>query len=494
MRTTRATARALQTILLCVGLAARLTASWAAEDRLAAEIEAALADKRLAGAKVGVCVVTADSAQVSYRRCAMEPLIPASNQKLIAAAAALRGLGLDYEFKTSLLAAGEVDRRRGALRGDLIFQGGGDPTFGSPTMGERPLAQFERWADVLREQGVQCITGDLVLDDSFFDREHVHPDWPRDQLWRHYCAPVGALALQDNCVLVGVKPNKGAGQKAVVTLSPPCALLSATVECKTSTKRHVIRFDRKPGSALVQVDGFVRANTAGYQGLVSVPDPAMFAGEAFAEVLKDKGVRLEGKVRLVTAEDIPRRKGWRSLAVRRTPLRDVLRVMLRESQNMYAEAVIKTVGAELEGEGSWKAGLRRVGKMLEQIHFRADEFTLADGSGMSRNNRVPPGLLCVLMLEMAREQYGGALEQLLAAPGDSGTLENRFKDPAYADRLRAKTGYLSGVGALSGYAKTKSGREVTFSILINDFHSREGNWAMKQIEDRIARAVVDHAQ
>jgi len=478
---------------LCLIFLACLAAPALAQDELAAKIDAVLADGRLAGAKVGVCVIATQSGRVLYRRNAMTPLIPASNQKIVAAAAALRELGLDYEFKTRLFAVGGIDAG-GVLQGDLILQGGGDPSVGSPAMGEKPLEQFERWAAVLTKQGITKVVGDLVLDDSFFDRKHVHPDWPDDQLWRHYCAPVGALAFQDNCLTVNVTPGKKAGQKAVVRFSPACALLSAAVSCETSAKRHAVWLERKPGSNLVRVGGNIRSSSSGYSGIVTVPDPAIFAGQSFAGVLRKKGMKLGGEVRLVTDEDRRSRKGWRLVAERRTPLKDVLRVMLRESQNMYAEAVVKTVGAERGEGGSWESGLDGAAEMIEALHFRADEFALADGSGMSRENRLPPALLCAVLLEMDREKYGQALAELLAAPGDPGTLEKRFGESQYCDRLRAKTGYIYRVGALSGYAQTKSGIRVAFCILINNFRNRGGNWAMKQIEDRIARAIIDCAE
>jgi len=465
-----------------------------AQDELSADINAALADQRLAGAQAAVSVIATETGRILYRRNAMTPLIPASNQKIITAAVALRELKPDYEFKTCVLASGDVNAKEGVVRGDLVLRGGGDPSLGSPSAKEEPLAQFQRWAATLKERGVMRVTGDLVVDDSFFDRRRVHPDWPREQLGRQYCAPVGALALNDNCVGVVVKPGNAAGEKAIASFLPLCPTLAASVTCTTNGKRNVIVLDRRAGTNVVQIGGSVRLGSQGYTSLVTVPDPALFAGDAFAEVLRQNGIRIEGKVRPAGEEDLAGRKRWRELAVRRTPVKDVLRVMLQESQNMYAETVVKTVGAEQGGEGSWDAGLRCAAGMLRDLHFKDEEFKLADGGGMSRTNRLPPALLCAVLMDMNRSQYKGVLAELLAAPGEEGTLERRFKDPEYARRIRAKTGYLRGVGALSGYVEAKSGLHVTFSILINDFRDPSGNLGMKDVEDRIACAIVDHAR
>jgi len=419
---------------------------------------------------------------------------PASNQKVLTAAAALRELGPDYQFETILWANGPIEQPHGTLAGDLVLEGRGDPTLGSPSAGEAPTAQFELWAAELKAQGVRRVTGDLVVDDSFFDDRFVHPDWPARQHWRQYYAPVSALSLQDNCVVVTVEPALAAGERALVRLAPDVPSLRIANRCKTSRDRHTIWFDRNPGSHQIIVGGYVRHNSPGYSGKVTVPDPAMFAGEAFAVVLRDAGVRLEGTVRRVTAKDLEGRDGWRCLARRRTPLRRVLAVMLKHSRNMYAEQVLKTIGAEASGEGSWRGGLRRMAHMLESLHFEPGSLGVADGSGLSRNNRLSPALLCAVLADVERSGHGEMLRSLLAVAGQDGTLRRRLLEPSHKGRVQAKTGYLSGVGALSGYAETASGIRVAFSILINDFPQAGNNAAMKQIEDGIVRAIVDCAE
>jgi len=469
---------------LISALAARASG---ASHTLSEHVEAALTHPKLEKATVGVCVVAAGSGRLLYHRNAMESLIPASNQKLLTAATALAELGPDYRFRTELY----VLRPRGpdADVGALYLRGGGDPTLSSPSAGYEAEAQFEEWAGLLTAEGVTRVAGDLIVDDSFFDREFVHPDWPARQLWREYCAPVGALSFHDNCVTVTVKPGARAGGPASVRIWPDVPLMEVKNLCKTSERRHLIWFDRQADSPLLRVGGHVRAGSGGYAGRASVPDPGLFAGQAFARVLQREGIELGGRVRRGVLSDSLRRA--EPLAVRSTPLTDVLRVMLEESHNGYAEHVIKTVGAETEGEGSWRAGLARTESLLRSLHFKAGQFKLADGSGISRNNRVTAALICAVLLEVERSGEGELLRELMASPGE-GTLARRFQEADYRDRVWAKTGYLHGVGALSGYARTRSGILVAFSVLINGFPG--SNSEMKRIEDGVVRAIIDHAE
>jgi len=490
-RTTRLAALLIAAHALCLVSAA---APAAAADRLRQEIRAALADPRLAGARVGVHVCALGTGRVLFSHNAMRDFIPASNQKILVAATALRELGRDYQFRTILWAKGRVNTADGVLEGDLVIQGGGDPTLGSPSAGEEPLSQFQSWTTYLKQHGIRRITGDLVVDDSFFDRRFVHPDWPAQQQWRDYCAPVGALCFQDNCVTVIVRPGAAVGDSAIVRLAPEVGVLDVVNRCKTDGSRHSVWLDRAWGSRSVIVGGHVRLNATGASGRITVPDPGLFAGDAFRLALREGGVRLEGKVRLAAEQDLRTCGEWRRLTDRLTPLADVLSIMLKRSQNMYAEQVVKTVGAEAASEGTWKAGLRRIAAMLSDLGFEAGPLGLADGSGLSRNNRLAPALICAVLAEGGRSNHQGSLHSLLAIGGEEGTLKRRISDPQYKSRVRAKSGYLAGVGALSGYADTTSGLRVAFSVLINDFKHPSSNAGMKEIEDRIARAIADYAE
>ncbi len=463
-----------------------------ADDQLSQTVEQFASAGARARARIGVHVVALRSGRVIYRRNATDPFIPASNEKLITAAAALDALGEDYFFETDVYANGTV--ADGVLSGDIVLRGGGDPTIGGRYDDEDAMTIFKRWAGVLKDKGIRRVTGDVVADDSFFDRVYYHPDWSDAQAWKWYFPTTSALSINDNCVTVSVKPGAGAGAPALLSVEPASAPVTLSNQCTTSATRHAIWFARDPDSATIRVGGYVRAGSSGYSGLVTVPVPPLYAARAFLQALQESGISVGGGARLIRSGETYRTPDTQPLCMRRTSLVSVLRTMLQHSHNHYAEQVLKTVGAETSGAGTWAAGAARAGVLLRRMGFSDAEFTVADGSGLSRKDRATPALLASLLMRMANGEHGQTFESLLAVPGEEGTLHNRLDGSDYADRIRAKTGYLDRVGALSGYATARSGIEVAFSILVNDDRNPVGAYSMRETVDTICRAIVDYAQ
>ncbi len=475
------------------GLLLALAASVAAagETALDGTLGALLSDVHLSRADVGIHVVAVASGRVIYTRGAMRRFIAASNEKIVTAAAALDTLGADYRFETALYGRGRL--RGGVLDGDLILRGGGDPTLGGRYDDEDALDVFRRWARNLRAKGLSGITGDVVADDTFFDRVYRHPNWTKYPAWNWYYAPTSALSVNDNCVVVTVRPGAGAGAPASAAFAPASAPVKLLNLCETSTKRHAVWFDRAPGENTIKTGGHVRLGSAGYSSEVTVPDPPLYAATTLKQAFEAEGVRIGGRARVLPARDPALYEGAERLCLRSTALPAVLQTMVKRSHNHYAEQVMKTIGAKAAGVGSWKAGTARAAEMLKRIGFSDDEFRLDDGSGLSRQNELTPALLTAVLVEMTRSPYGPAFAQLLPVAGEDGTLAGRLTEAPCRGNVRAKTGYLNGVGALSGYATTRSGVPIAFSILINDSRNPPGTYSMRQKLDAICSAILDGA-
>ncbi len=479
-------------LALCAALLLVCALPALADGQLSQTVEQFVSAGARARARIGVHVVAVRSGRVIYRRNATDPFIPASNEKLITAAAALDALGDEYFFETDVYAGGPIVD--GTLSGDIVLRGGGDPSIGGRYDDEDAMTILKRWAGVLKDKGVRRVTGDVVADDSFFDRTYYHPDWPGSQAWKWYFPTTSALSINDNSVTVTVKPGAGAGAPALLSVDPASAPVTFSNQCATSSTRHAIWFMRDPDSATIRVGGYVRAGSSGYSGLVTVPVPPLYAACAFRQALQESGIAVDGAARLIRAGETYRTPDAQPLCVRRTSLVSVLRMMLQHSHNHYAEQVLKTVGAETSGTGTWAAGAARAAVLLRKMGFTDAEFVIDDGSGLSRKNRTTPALLASLLMRMANGPQAPTWESLLAVPGEEGTLQNRLDGEDYADRIRAKTGYLDGVGALSGYATTRDGLQVAFSIIVNDDRNPVGAYSMRETVDTICRAIVDYAQ
>jgi D-alanyl-D-alanine carboxypeptidase/D-alanyl-D-alanine-endopeptidase (penicillin-binding protein 4) len=366
--------------------------------------------------------------------------------------------------------------------------GGGDPNISGRLHDGDPLAVFRPWAAELRRLGVRRVEGDVYLVHGLFEPPRVHPDWPRDQLTRWYEAPVEALSFNDNAVLVRVSPGPVAGRPARVETVPDLSLFSFDNRAATtgSRRRHRVAIDRVDGSNRLRVAGAVLRRAAPVESWVAVADPLAYFGAALREALAEEGVAVSGEMR-PSAELPP--GPWRRVAEHRSDLLTTVEVILKRSQNFYAESLLKLLGAELCGEGSWEAGLEVVAEYLDGVGIARGHYRLADGSGMSRGNRMSPRQLTWLLGYMRDRPLAREFMRALPHSGEPELRwERRLAEPPYRGNVFAKTGFLNGVSTLSGYAKGNSGRLYAFSILMNGTGELR---RAQRAQDRIVRALIE---
>ncbi len=489
----KTSSRARQRARRAIALSALAWVAAAGAYALQDQLGVAAAEARRAATALGVHVIDVETGETVYEYQPDRPRILASNTKLVTSAAALDRLSPAHYIETALRARGRVEN--GVLRGDLAVIGSGDPAISGRHYGDDPLHVFRRWGEELRGRGISRVDGDLVLVDGLFDDLEVHPDWPRDQLHKWYEAPVSSLSFNDNCIWLWVTPGERPGDPAHVEVAPdvPTVVVSNTARTTSKSRSHSIVVGRQPGSNVINVSGWVYRHAEPYVVAVSVPRPAQLFGDGLKEGLRQAGVAVAGDVTIV-----PRLPAapWRVLARHRTDLMTVLEVVNKRSQNFYAEALLKLLGAIDCGEGSWASGARVVAEFLAELGIDPASYQYADGSGMSRNNRFTPRQLTSVLRHMYFHRFGREYLRSLAYSGESeldppwmtSSLSKRMTEASYRHNVLAKTGGLNGVSTLSGYAKSRSGRLYAFSILCN---SIRGAWHAKRAQDRIVRTLID---
>lgn len=452
-------------------------AQTALERAVGAEVARALKDT----SKLGIHVVELDTGETAYAYSPDEPRVIASNTKLFTTAAALDALGPGYFFETRLLLRGDL--QGGVLQGDLGVVGAGDPLISGRDYDGDSYGAFRPWARALRERGVRKVTGHLYLAHGLFKGPQIHPDWPRDQLTQWYEAPVDALSFNDNCILVRVSPGASAGKPARVETVPPVPLFRVDNTATTTSKGRGSLIVNRAGT-LISVKGSIRQGSGPFETWVTVPDPLLYFGSALKDALAQEGVEVEGHIHPV--ERLPG-EVWQRVAVHRSDLLSAIRVTNKRSQNFFAESLAKKLGAGRCGTGSWEEGVRAISEFLVSIGIPRGSFTLADGSGLSRYNRFAPRHLTTLLRHMFFHPLGREFAQSLPYSGeDMGSWKRRLAIPPYRGNVFAKTGTLSGVSTLSGYAKAVSGKSYAFSILINGGRDARGT------QDRILMALIDN--
>jgi D-alanyl-D-alanine carboxypeptidase/D-alanyl-D-alanine-endopeptidase (penicillin-binding protein 4) len=450
---------------------------------LAAALDrAARASSRVAS--VGVHVRDAESGTEVFGRRAGEPFVLASNTKILTTAAALEVLGPGAFLETGLRLRGTV--AGGVLTGDLAVVGGGDPLFSWRLPGGDPYAVFRGWAATLRRRGVERVAGDLYLDHGLFGDPNRNPDWDPDKYLKWYQVPVDALTFNENVVRVRALPGERSGAPARVSTVPPLDgyfQLEGDVRTVPSWRGNQLRVFRPVGSEALRVSGGVYLRASDLEMPISVHDPATFFGAALAAALAEEGVVLEGALRPVAA--LPGLV-WESVATHRTPVWQVVGITNRESHNLFAESLVKLIGVRRCGVGTWERGMEAVEELVaETAGIPRERFSLTDGSGLSRRNRMAPADMTRFLVAIRGEPWYRHLVASLPTGGQEGTtLEERLEE--FAGRFRAKTGTLEGVTTLSGYARGRSGRLYAFSVL-----ARGGVGASRKVQEEVVEALVE---
>jgi D-alanyl-D-alanine carboxypeptidase/D-alanyl-D-alanine-endopeptidase (penicillin-binding protein 4) len=441
---------------------------------LAARVDAFLKGRELSRGRIGVLFCDDDSGGVLYARGDDQVLKPASNVKLLTTAAALDVLGPDFRYKTLLATRG---RRKGAaLEGDLVVLGSGDPSISGRFVADHDRrAIFRDWARAVSDHGIARVTGDIVGVDDAFDDQAQAIGWPNEDRAEWYCAEISALAFNDDCV--DLRWEGGEAEKpARLELLPPTAY--ARVVNFVTSARGEGPFERFYSRGFIDNTITARGRIGVGENVVdsaAVSNPTLYFVTVLAETLRESGIAIQGRPRDVDefADKSIFRQSLEPLATYESPpLARLVEVVNRNSHNFYAEQILKTMGKCARDEGSFKAGTAVVRSYIERQGIDCTGVNLADGSGLSRLNRASAGQIASVLRAASRGGEGALYRNSLPRGGQTGSLRKRFvadeELKRVGVRIRAKTGYIRGAHALSGWFETEAGQSICFSILCND--------------------------
>ncbi len=360
-------------------------------------------------------------------------VLPASTMKLVVAAAALLELGPDHRYVTGV-AASAPPEDTGVLAGDLVVTGSGDPALATPRFGEdaypdRPRTPLERLADTVAEAGITTVAGDVIGDPSLLADDPTATGWLDRYLDERHARRVSAL----------------------------------TVDAGLEVTYHD--------------DGRV----------IGVPavDPAVTAVQRLVELLDDRGVTVIGDAR---SSRTPPQAEHALGEVESPPLRELLGYALRWSDNHLTDGIFRTLGSDRGG--TWAGSADAVRAALDHLPLDWTGTVLADGSGLSRDDRLTTGLLSRLDLEMNRSELAPLWRELLAVAGETGTLRHRLRGTLADRRLLGKTGTLEDVRALTGSVTGTDGRRYHLTVIGNDLDGEERS-RVRLLADEIALSLTE---
>ncbi len=486
---------------------------------LASRIDKILEDAEAARGFWGIQVTSLQNGKVLYERNAENLFTPASITKLFTTSAALGLIGPDYRFRTTVETSGMVDKY-GRLTGDLVLVGRGDPNLSGRTLPynlrtERkmpPIRVLTDLADQLAKKGVKYVDGDVVADDSYYAFERYGEGWSQDDLVWEIGAPVSALTINDNVMFVSILPADRPGEKAFVSIDPFANYYRIDNRILTTppgTGPRKIYINREPGSKQLTLWGNIPVDDPGASEGLAIDDPAAFAAQLFESLLQQRGITIYGKSRtkhteLANLETLSvtafasggggRSNGNAALvlgAYDSPPLIEDLTVINKVSQNLHAELMLRLLGREKGAAGTVEGGLEVERGFLTQAGISRDEYVFFDGSGMSRLNLVTPSSVVKLLRYVSQQPWGAAYANTLPVAGMDGSMIERLKGTSAQGRVRGKTGTLTHVTSLAGYATTISGDTVAYAIFCNN-HKLQTKYAQELI-DRIVLAIMEES-
>lgn len=434
---------------------------------------------------VAIHVLQPDRGVELVSRLSDTALIPASNMKVVTSAAALVLLGPDWHFETRCEARGVL--RDGVLEGDLCVRAGADPLY-DPEAGGEVAGLLEPLTRALAARGLRRIRGDLVLDEGSYLEPGPGPGWPpASQSWQEHCALSGGFTANGGCLTANVRAG-AVGARAWSEVRPAAHGLARVGEVRTvaAGARLDVAVGAVPGR--VTLRGEFPANLEAWSDRFAAPDPVELFGNCLRAALEDAGIAVEGA--------LVRRRGdpeGELLAVLRTPIADALYPTNLDSMNSIADQLFFALGDAL-GEGGTRAGGERATRRaLRLLGVPTEGLVQVDGSGLSRDSRLTARQLTAL-LSATRALEPRAAElfyDTLPVAGESGSLARRMRESPARGRVHAKTGWIEGASALSGFVETAAGERLVFSILVG--YPRAGGLnthCWKPMQDAICEELV----
>ncbi|MDV2862257.1 serine-type D-Ala-D-Ala carboxypeptidase [Phytobacter ursingii] len=383
--------------------------------------------------------------------------LPASTQKVITALAALLQLGPDFRFTTTLESKGTVDN--GVLKGDLIARFGGDPTL--------KRQNIRNMVATLKKSGVQKIEGNVLIDTSIFASHDKAPGWPWNDMTQCFSAPPAAAIIDRNCFSVSLYSAQKPGDLAYIRVAsyyPVNMFSQVRTLARGSSEGQYCELDVVPGDLnRFTLTGCLPQRTDPLPLAFAIQDGASYAGAIIKAELKDAGITYTGTLLRQTQVNEP---GTVIASTQSAPLHDLLKIMLKKSDNMIADTVFRMIGhAHFGVPGTWRAGSDAVRQILrQQAGVDIGNTIIADGSGLSRHNLIAPATMMQVLQFIAQHDNELNYISMLPLAGYDGSLQYRagLHEAGVDGKVSAKTGSLQGVYNLAGFITTASGQRMAF--------------------------------
>jgi D-alanyl-D-alanine carboxypeptidase/D-alanyl-D-alanine-endopeptidase (penicillin-binding protein 4) len=457
-------------------------------DQLRRDLAAITARPGVSRAAWGIVVHSLDRDDRLYGLNADTLLVPASAAKLVSVASAAEAVGWNYTFETTVRATGPVVD--GVLRGDLLIVGTGDPSIGGRGGGDLGV-----WVEALKARGISRIEGRVIGDDDLVEEPRPALAWAWDDLGYATGVLFGALNVAENRMTVTVEAGAAAGSPTTLAVDPGAMDRPLSNASVTGLPGSALLLwpEQRPGDPFLTIAGSMPAGGPSARLTVSAGNPTLWFARTLRSRLLAAGIDVTGEaLDIDDVRPVPNRDEAEVLYTYRSPpLASLVQPLLKESINLYGEAVMR-LNAAPGVLATNDAALEGLGRRLEAWGIGRSAQQLIDGSGLSRRNVISPQALVTVLRRMHDPTGASPFVRALSSAGVDGSLEQRMRGTPAEGNVRAKTGTMSNIRALAGYVTSRDGERLAFAVIANNF---EGTGAQAtEAVDAIAIRLASFAR
>lgn len=402
---------------------------------------------------------------------------PASVLKTVATATALEILGEDYRYPTTLEYDGTLEN--GTLKGNLYIKGSGDPSLGSSYFAPDQNKFLSAWIAALQKAGIRRITGSIISDESIFDTEGASVKWLREDMGNYYAPGSYGLSIFDNMYKLSLQTGAVGSRPVLKGTEPNIPFIRFKNYLKTasvsSDSAYIIG---APLDDVRYLYGVLPANREAYVLKGDIPDPALYLAHYLTDRLRQKGIQVDGApscYRIEAEENRWNKKERKEIVTTYSPtLREIASVCNHVSHNLYADALLKTIGLQYKPRkneviSSFGRGVQVVKEYWEKKGLDVFSLRMNDGSGLAPVDKVSAGFMGELLAYMATESaVSEAFIASLPQAGIEGSVRNFLKGSKLQGKARLKSGGITGVRSYAGYI-TEDGKTYAVAIFSNNY-------------------------
>ena len=453
-----------------------------AQTGIETELQKILNQQEYKNASVGIQFIDIESGLSVYEYNPNKLMIPASTLKIITSAAALEMLGPDYRFKTQIGYIGEL-RENNELNGDLVIIGGGDPTLGSMYFNKSETSNnfINFWVQKIKAAGIRKISGNIILDASIYDSEKVPSTWIWGDIGNYYGAGANAFTCYDDLFRITFNSPQDAGElTSIISTYPTIEGIEISNEVVSSDinsdKAYVFGspFDKKR-----IIRGTIPKGRNAFTIKAAVHQPEEILAYELITNLAKEGIFISGDIKFQKTD----KSKFQTVFIQESPtLTEIIRVLNYESVNLFAEHLVMQIANEKTGIGSREKGIELITEFYKTKEILKVDFFMEDGSGLSHFNAISPDQITSILIFMAQKSENKEAFINSLPNAGSGTLSGFSTELFPGNTLFAKSGSITRVRCYAGYLKTRSGKDIAFSIMINHF-SGSSSKLVKEIEN-----------